>query len=476
MSQASLGFGVIEGFYGRPWSHAARVSMLETLAALELDTYLFAPKNDPHHRSSWFKPLALEERGKLRELFDAGRSLGVKVVYGLAPERILGGSGNVGRSSWRRRDTDHDGLADASFGPLRDRLLELTSLGCRSFALAFDDTWTTFLPAFATFEKGLLHARVAHRALSLVRESAADAEVFLVPAIYHRRIEDMPGGALSYLRGLATLGADIPAAWTGPNIFSRLIEPGDVLRLERAIGLPVWIWNNAITNDWLPVATGEPLGLRPLEKLSFGPPENIGPGLARVTRGIMLNGAREPELTKVSLACLAELKSEGPRYDPSRAHERALDRVFGPEAAPAASKVYDLTKRHPLSSPFRFEGAKLHDLVADFVDGRGGRRALERSMNDLGALEGVLEAALGDRPIFGELGPTLKRVTLMVDAARLALERAAAVASGDALLADALGRTLRGLVASGRGLRWELGLEPLARLVGMSPSELVKRL
>lgn len=449
--------------------------MLEALSDLRLDTYLFAPKNDPQHRKSWFKPLGLEERSELRELFDAAEAGSVSVVYGLAPERILGGPGNVHRRSWRRRDTDHDGLADASFDRLRERLLELFELGARRFALSFDDTWATFLPAFATFERGLLHARVAHRALAIVRALAPETQVFLVPAIYHRRIEDMPVGALAYLRGLATLGAEIPMAWTGPNIFSRLIESRDVVRLERATGLPIWIWDNAIANDWLPLATGESFGLRPSEKLSFGPPENLGRDLIAVCRGILLNGAREPELTRVSLACLAEVKSEGSTYDAPRAHERAILRIFGTRAAPFASAVYDLTKRHPLSAPFRFEGGRLHDRVSDFVAGRSGDGALRDSLTELSKIEVELRAALRDLPILDEMAPTLRRMSLVVDAARLALDRADALAAGDVSLARTLGRSLEASSSRASALRWEAGLEPLVRLAQTSPAELAKR-
>ena len=38
--------GVIEGFYGPPWSRAERLQLFDWLAAWGLNTYLYAPKED----------------------------------------------------------------------------------------------------------------------------------------------------------------------------------------------------------------------------------------------------------------------------------------------------------------------------------------------------------------------------------------------------------------------------------------------
>ena len=48
--------GVVEGFYGRPWSWRKRHHLLATLAADGMTAYLYAPKNDPLHRDRWREP------------------------------------------------------------------------------------------------------------------------------------------------------------------------------------------------------------------------------------------------------------------------------------------------------------------------------------------------------------------------------------------------------------------------------------
>ena len=43
--------GVIEGFYGEPWSLAERFELFDWMAAWGLNTYLYAPKDDLKHRT-----------------------------------------------------------------------------------------------------------------------------------------------------------------------------------------------------------------------------------------------------------------------------------------------------------------------------------------------------------------------------------------------------------------------------------------
>ncbi len=43
--------GVIEGFYGQPWTQAERFELFDWMASWGLNTYLYAPKDDLKHRA-----------------------------------------------------------------------------------------------------------------------------------------------------------------------------------------------------------------------------------------------------------------------------------------------------------------------------------------------------------------------------------------------------------------------------------------
>jgi hypothetical protein len=45
--------GVVEGFYGTPWTHQDRVDILRFEGAHGMNVYYYAPKDDPYHRKLW---------------------------------------------------------------------------------------------------------------------------------------------------------------------------------------------------------------------------------------------------------------------------------------------------------------------------------------------------------------------------------------------------------------------------------------
>src|SRR5882762_9841033 len=45
--------GVIEGFYGQPWTPAERFELFDRMASWGLNTYVYAPKDDFNHRAVW---------------------------------------------------------------------------------------------------------------------------------------------------------------------------------------------------------------------------------------------------------------------------------------------------------------------------------------------------------------------------------------------------------------------------------------
>ncbi len=49
-------FGVIEGFYGRPWSWQARAETVDFLQHEQFNSYVYAPKSDRQLRRAWREP------------------------------------------------------------------------------------------------------------------------------------------------------------------------------------------------------------------------------------------------------------------------------------------------------------------------------------------------------------------------------------------------------------------------------------
>lgn len=48
--------GVVEGFYGQPLSNQERAEQFSFYQQKGLNSYIYAPKDDPYHRSRWREP------------------------------------------------------------------------------------------------------------------------------------------------------------------------------------------------------------------------------------------------------------------------------------------------------------------------------------------------------------------------------------------------------------------------------------
>src|SRR2546425_403647 len=113
--------GVIEGFYGQPWTRAERLELFEWMSSWGLNTYFYAPKDDLKHRVMWREPYSTSETELLGELIRECNHRNLHFIYGLSPGLDIR-YGN-----------------DADLGHLKSRFQQMLDLGCEHFSLLFDD-------------------------------------------------------------------------------------------------------------------------------------------------------------------------------------------------------------------------------------------------------------------------------------------------------------------------------------------------
>ncbi len=110
--------GVIEGFYGQPWTQKQRLNLLPQMAEWGLNTYFYGPKDDLKHRAIWRQSYDEQELSQLRELIAACNEHGIRFIYGLSPGLDIQFS-----------DTDELDIVKARLGQLIDVGAHVSS-GC----------------------------------------------------------------------------------------------------------------------------------------------------------------------------------------------------------------------------------------------------------------------------------------------------------------------------------------------------------
>ena len=113
--------GIVEGFYGTPWSHDQRIEMIEFIASRGMNTFVYAPKDDSLHRRHWRTRTAGDALDRLAELVAWRRSHGVEFVYCLSPGLSIEYS------------------SSADIADLCRKFESVRSLGVRAFGLLLDD-------------------------------------------------------------------------------------------------------------------------------------------------------------------------------------------------------------------------------------------------------------------------------------------------------------------------------------------------
>ena len=123
---ASRGF--IEGYYGNPWSTEDRANLMTWGGYYKLNSYFYAPKDDPKHNSNWRELYTEEElETKIKPLAEAGNASKCRFVFALHPFMY----------NAVRFNTEENYQADLKI--VQDKFAQVIGAGVRQIAILADD-------------------------------------------------------------------------------------------------------------------------------------------------------------------------------------------------------------------------------------------------------------------------------------------------------------------------------------------------
>ncbi len=287
--------GLIEGFFGRPWSWGERAEAMRFLAPHHYRFYLYAPKADAFLRRAWREPYPEAELAGIAEFAASCREERVRFGIGLTPFELHLHSGN----DWRE--------------PLAAKLAQLDQTGLDDLAILFDDMRGD-VPDLAERQAEIVHFAAGRTAAS---------RILCCPSYYSDDLVlDIAFGQRPprYLDRLGRLlDPSIEILWTSPEVCSREFSPGHLERVAAAIGRKPFLWDNYPVNDGAFMS-------RHLHLRGFtGRPASIAPRIA--AHGV--NPALQPVLSRIPALTLAESYEAGEAYDYAAAFARAAEKVLG---------------------------------------------------------------------------------------------------------------------------------------------------
>lgn len=302
--------GLIEGFFGRPWSWADRREAARFLGPRGYRFYLYAPKADAFLRRRWQEACPEQALAELAAFAAVCGEAGMRLGVGLSPFELHLHPGR----GWQKA--------------MERKLAELDRAGVDDLALLFDDMRGD-VPDLAERQAAIVHFAAERTRASRILccpsyysdDPILDAAFGERPAFYLERLGRLLDPAIQIM-------------WTGEEVVSRQFSPGHLVRVAGLIGRRPFLWDNYPVNDGARMS--QHLHLRAFT----GRPAAIGDHIA--AHGINL--ASQPVLSRIPALTLLESYAAADAYEYGAAFERAAREILG--EALAAQLRRDLPALH----------------------------------------------------------------------------------------------------------------------------------
>jgi hyaluronoglucosaminidase len=402
--------GVIEGFYGNPWSTADRLSQLDFYGEHKMNTYVYSPKDDPYLRAQWRDPYPADQLATIKELVDRAIADHVTFTYALSP----------GLSVCYSSAADEQALVN--------KFDSLWSIGVRSFAIPLDDiSYTTWNCAADEAKFGTGGGAAGTAQAYLLNEVDKD---FIATHPGAQPLEMVPteysdDASSPYKTAIANdLNADIIVEWTGIGVIPATITPAQATATATVYNHRILLWDNYPVNDYVN------------STLLLGPYVGRDPGLDDALVGITANPMIQAEPSKIALFNVADFTWNSAAYNPTTSWNASLAE-FGHEdpAVVAALRAFaDVNYQSTrLNLP---EAPVLSQEISDFwTSYNAGDPAaavkLHAALTELRDAQAVLNAHLGDAAFLSEARPWLTSTTYWGEATLTALDMLVAQRQGD---------------------------------------------
>lgn len=290
--------GVIEGYYGTPWSHEERKDMFGYFTDHRLNTYMYAPKMDIYHRDKWYEPYPKVELMKLKELHDLSSAHLIDFYYCIAPGHKT------------KEEPGFSYLDDKDYSRLFHKLDSLIEIGIDKFGLLLDDIDYQLDEAHKKkfLRPGIAHAEICNKVYSYLTKKLGNNCFVMCPTEYHQI------GSSQYREDLkVSLHEDIQIFWTGDNVCAEVISEKDIKETKDAFGHDLWIWDNFPVSDFT-------YGVREY----MAPIQNRTTALAKHAKAYIINPSMHYQISKIGMTTMAHFAWNTAGYDKDRSFEIAL--------------------------------------------------------------------------------------------------------------------------------------------------------
>ena len=379
--------GVIEGFYGNPWSFEARCLQFEFYGRNKMNIYIYGPKDDVYHRSQCYDPYPEAEAAHMASLVSTATANKVEFIWAMHPGNNIG--------------SDRYAAAISKFQQLYD-------LGIRRFAIFYDDISANSVDQQIAYLNYLDD--------NFVKTHEGVGSLIVCPTQYNRAYS---GG--DYLSKMGNgLHADIEIMWTGAGVVDMELK-GSSQWFTQQTGRKPFIWLNYPVNDY----GGQ--------SLMMGAYPAAAADIDQYTTAFCSNPMQYAEASKVSLYSIADFTWNPGAFERQSSWERSIETLVPAHAeafrAFCENNKYYHQSTHGLVHPDTETPAFKEIIDAGREITAGNIDALTAYFNSQASAGAELLGALEEYPVLKELKEWIQCFDFQGQRGQKIMEMAAAIDS-----------------------------------------------
>ncbi len=332
MKNRQFAYGIIEGFYGRPWSWEDRDSTLAFMQEHGYEFYIYAPKSDKFLRDQWKDAWPQAEFHRLSIFAQNCKENGIRFGIGLSPLEIYFDFSRQAKNDLKRK------------------IRLINALKPDILSLLFDDM------------KGD-NAKMAALQIDVLNYTmdVSDADSLIMCPTYYttssileKVFGKMPENYFEDIGKLTDPSVDI--FWTGEEVCSNEYSETHLKTMTGLLGRKPFIWDNYPVNDGSRLAPF--LRLRAFTGRPYR--------MSEWTAGHAVNPMNQARLSRIPMRSLQDNYVLKTGYSPEAAFVNAIQTLCGGELADCLLEDYEYFNDKGLESMSTEEKAAFIEKYSAF--------------------------------------------------------------------------------------------------------------
>ncbi|NLG31116.1 MAG: hypothetical protein GX546_00955 [Acholeplasmataceae bacterium] len=286
--------GIIEGFYGTPWSHENRLDVIDFMDKHRLNIFMYAPKDDLYHRDKWRELYPEKELSQFIAYKNKCDEKAIEFYYCISPGK------------------DFNYADENDFLLLFKKVDQVIANGVHNFAVLMDDIDYELSEENKKIFKrpGVAHAYVLNKINDYIKGQTLNYDLVMCPTEYYQ-----PWDSVYRTDLRLKLAANIKVVHTGDRVCAEVIDEQHAIDIKEIYQHEILLWENYPVNDFWK------------SRIFLGPIINRTSHLSKHFKSMVSNPMNQWHASKISLVTIAHYMWNSDKYDPEKSLELGIREV-----------------------------------------------------------------------------------------------------------------------------------------------------